>query len=341
MARFDYAGAVELLQGAKTVAVCGHVNPDGDCVGSAIALALALRAKGYDATPLVAAKTLPASLDFLPGYELLKPFGEYAATPDVFIAVDVPEAKRMGDAEALFTSAPKTAVFDHHEGPASFADVSYGDPSAAAASLLIWEFAQHLGVERAEGIAACCYTALVTDTGSFQYQNTDVAALRAAAEMVDAGANAAEIATNLFQRKPLAALSIETLAAQRIRFMEGGRAALSWIDDADLARVGATREDAEDLIDVVRQIDGVEVAALLKGQKDGHIRGSLRSKTGLDISIAARAMNGGGHKAAAGFTLEGEIGAEAFDTVGTQIAALFGCEYRGWDEAGALGKGDN
>lgn len=335
MARFDYTGAVELLDGAHRVAVCGHINPDGDCVGSALALTLALRARGVEATPLVAAHTLPASLDFLPGFELLEPASEYNGQPDVFIAVDVPEAKRMGDALPLFEAAPKTIVFDHHEGPASFADVNYGDPTAAAAALLVWEFARHLGAEDTPGVATCCYTALVTDTGRFQFQNADARALHAAAELVDAGADAADICLNLYQRKPLATLELEALAVQRVHFMCGGRAALSWIDDNDLASLGATREDAEDLIDVIRQLAGVEVAVMLKGQQDGHIRGSLRSKSELDVAAVARKMNGGGHKAAAGFSLTGDI-EPALDTVGGHMAELFNCTYLGWEDANAF-----
>lgn len=335
MARFDYAGAIALLENARRVAVCGHINPDGDCVGSALGLALALRERGIEATPLVAAHALPASLDFLPGFELLELASEYRGHADVFIAVDVPSADRLGDGIPLFTAAPKTIVFDHHEGPASFATESYGDPTAAAAALLVWEFAQQLGVEHAPGIATCCYTALVTDTGRFQFQNTDARALRAAAELVEAGANASDICLNLFQRKPLTTLELETLTVQRARFMCGGRAVLSWIDDDDLARLGATREDAEDLIDTIRQLEGVEVAVMLKGQAGGHIRGSLRSKSELDVAAVARKMSGGGHKAAAGFSLTGAI-EPALDTVGGHLAELFNCTYAGWEDAATL-----
>lgn len=321
MAGFDYAGAVSLLKEAKTVALCGHRNPDGDCLGSVLALAQALQSLGIEAAPLLATREKPQLYDFLPGFEQLTPAADYSGEPDVFVMLDVPEDARMDDAAAVRARSRATVKIDHHAGPADIADYSYIDTDAAAAGVLVWELLPQLGAERTAGIARCCYAALLTDTGSFRFQNADQRAFEAAAQMVAAGAEPSLVATMVYQRKSLAALQLESRVAQRARFACGGRMVISWMDEADLAELGATKDDCEELTDVVRQIAGPEVSVILRGQGD-HIRGSIRSKTTHDVQAIAKKMNGGGHKAASGFTLYGDI-QEAIDTVIGHVAASF------------------
>ena len=186
--KLDYTQGIELLDGAHSIAICGHVNPDGDCLGSVLALTLGLRSLGYEVTPLLATREQPKLYDFLECYADFVPACEYHARPDVFILVDVPSVSRSGDGEYVFKRAKRTLVIDHHQGDASFADVGYVDSSAAAAGMLVWDFLEQAGVEMTPQIATCCYTALVTDTGRFQFQNADSRALMAAADMAAAGA---------------------------------------------------------------------------------------------------------------------------------------------------------
>ena len=127
-----------------------------------------------------------------------------------------------------------------------------------------------------------------------------------AAQMVAAGAEPSLVASMVYQRKSLAALQLESRVAQRARFACGGRLVVSWMDDSDLAELGATKDDCEELTDVVRQIDGPEVSVILRGMGT-HIRGSIRSKTDYDAAAVAKTMNGGGHRAASGFTLYGPM----------------------------------
>ncbi|MGN0072629.1 MAG: bifunctional oligoribonuclease/PAP phosphatase NrnA [Coriobacteriales bacterium] len=321
MAGFDFSGAVELLKNARTVALCGHRNPDGDCLGSVLALAQALQSLGIQATPLLATREKPQLYDFLPGFGQLVPAADYSGQPDVFVMLDVPEDARMDDAAAVRARSAVTVKIDHHAGPADIADYSYIDEDAAAVGVLVWELLPQLGVEPTPGMARCCYAALLTDTGSFRFQNADQRAFEAAAQMVAAGAEPALVATMVYQRKSLAALQLESRVAQRAQFACDGRLVISWMDDADLVELGASKDDCEELTDVVRQIDGPEVSVILRGQGD-HIRGSIRSKTSHDVQAIAKKMNGGGHRAASGFTLYGNI-QEAIQTVIAHVAASF------------------
>lgn len=329
--RLDYAAALELLQGARSVAVCGHVNPDGDALGSVLGMTLALRKMGYDAKPLLATRDCPETYDFLEGFASLVPACEYHASPDVFVSVDVPSIQRTGDGAHVFARASRSIALDHHQGPADFADVNLVDADAAAAGMLVWDFAQAAGVADA-AIATCCYTALLTDTGGFQFQNADFRALSAAATMVDAGADPAAIAGAVYQRASVAKLRLHALVTDRMQSICDGHAVLSYVTEDDFAALGATLEDGESLIDTIRQLGGIDVAVMLRGQGPV-VRGSIRSKAGRDVAAIARKMNGGGHAAAAGFTIKGTLD-QARATVtelleesfAAQAAQLDGCK---------------
>ena len=321
MMKLDYTQGIELLDGAHSIAICGHVNPDGDCLGSVLALTLGLRSLGYEVTPLLATREQPKLYDFLECYADFVPACEYHARPDVFILVDVPSVSRSGDGEYVFKRAKRTLVIDHHQGDASFADIGYVDSSAAAAGMLVWDFLEQAGVEMTPQIATCCYTALVTDTGRFQFQNADSRALMAAADMAAAGAIPSEVARYVYQRRSWAALQLESLVVRRLELLFDGRLALSWACESDFEELGASKEDGDSLIDAIRQLDGVEIAVMLREQGP-IVRGSIRSKTDRDVAAIAAKMNGGGHKAAAGFTIHGKL-PEARAIVEELVAASF------------------
>ena len=315
MAQLDFGEALKHLQGERSVAVCGHVNPDGDALGSVLGLTLVLRKLGYEATPLLASRDCPRIYDFLAGYGDLVPACEFEGDPDVFISVDVPSIQRTGDGVHVFERAKKSIAIDHHQGKAEFADLSFVDAGAAAASLLVWEFARQAGVQRDAAIATCCYTALVTDTGRFQFQNADAAAFAAAGEMIEAGASPCEVAFKVYERESMAGLQLRARALQRMELICGGRAVLSYVTQDDFAELGALPEDGEELIDSVRELGGVDVVVMLREQGP-IIRGSLRAKAALDVSGVAVQLGGGGHAAAAGFTVKGSYAAAKKQVIG-------------------------
>lgn len=329
MAELDYSKGIELLRSAHTVAICGHVNPDGDCLGSVLALAAGLRDMGHDVVPLLATRDKPRTYDFLEGYDELVPACEYHGNPDLLILADVPNAQRSGDGEYVFRRAKRTMVIDHHQGDGSFADVAYVDVSAAAVGMLVWDFLAQAGARLTSQIATCCYTALVTDTGKFQFQNADERALQAAADMAGAGASPSYISSKVYQRRSWAAIQLEGLVIQRLERLLDGKVALSWVREADFRALGADKDDGDSLIDAIRQLGGIEIAVMLRDQ-GSIVRGSIRSKSDFDVSAIAQTMNGGGHKAAAGFTIHGSL-EEARAIVEKNIEAALSAS----DESGA------
>ncbi len=285
--------------------ICGHVSPDGDCLSSQLALAHALRRCGKQvACVLVKDEPIEANLArVLPGSEELVFAGAFKGPVEVFIGVDVPTRERIGeDACRLLDSARASFTIDHHAVPQRMCDTSYTDPDAASTTMLVWELIGHMGIERSGAIATCCYTGLVTDTGRFQFQNTDARSMKLAAEMVEAGADPASVSREVFQNRTVASLHLEGVALQRMSFDDAGLSVISYLTRADFERFGAVKSDAEPLVNVIRSVAGVRVACMLREQEDC-IRGSIRAKDDTNVAAIAEGLGGGGHIAAAGFTL--------------------------------------
>ena len=329
--------ARELLR-RDDIVICGHVSPDGDCLGSQLALAHALRACGKRVSCVLAEEdaSIDGGLAFLPGIDGLVPPSACEGPVGAFVGVDVPTVERIGDAARLHAAAAFTATIDHHAVPTTMAELVYVDPDAAATALLVWElvtgFLPALDEDVRAKVALCAYTGLATDTGRFQYQNTDAACLRAASEMVAAGADPARVAREVFQSRRLASVRLEARAIERMRFAADGQVVLSWVSRADFEELGAVKADAEPLINALRSVAGVRVACMLREQGEG-IRGSLRAKDETDVSALARRYGGGGHVAAAGFTLHGDLQEQA-TAVLADLAALVAPEAGGGAASG-------
>lgn len=291
----------------ETFAICGHVNPDGDCLGSQLALEQGLRVLGKRVTGLLATdQPIEQKLCFLPGSEHLVPAKDFDEDVEVFIAVDVPNVDRLKDAACVHDRAQYRITIDHHASDTSMADLNYVDPDSPSASDLVWELLKLLDcVDEAQ--ALCALTGIMTDTGRFTYQNTTPVCLIHAAETVEAGAEPNLIAREFFQSRSLPSLRLEQVMLSRMMFFCNGAFVFSYLKDADFAEQGAIRDDAEILIDILRGIAGVRVALILKENGNGEIRGSLRAKDDTDVAQIARIFGGGGHRAAAGLTYHGSL----------------------------------
>lgn len=329
----DLAEIARFLLCHDDFVVCGHVSPDGDCIGSQLGLSAALRAAGKRVACVLARDDgFEKPFAFLPGAEGLVPAVRYEGPCRTFVAVDVPTRERIGAAAALLDQSEASLTIDHHAVDSTMSDLVYVDPDAAAAALLVWQVADFLGVDRRGDVAQCCYTGVVTDTGRFQYQNTDAFALSSAAEMVEAGADVSLVAREVFQSRSIPSLRLEGRAVERMRFGLGGGLVMSWVVPEDFDELGATRPDAEQLVDTLRSIAGVRVACILREQ-DGEVRGSLRAKDSSNVAEVAKSLGGGGHVAAAGFTLHGCSIEEACALVWDALVAAFGPAF-GFEGAG-------
>ena len=318
----------QVLLKAKDICICGHTNPDGDAIGSATALGCALKKLDKSVSLLLADddSDLDPKFDFLPGADGYVHAKGLDRTFEVFVCVDVPNADRLGTSAAAIHERSKTTVtIDHHANPFRASDLSYTDPDAASTTLIIWQLIKCLGIDADADIATCTLSGLMTDTGSFQYQNSDPLAFMAAAEMVKAGASPNDISNNLFQRKSLAAVELEGVTIKNMQMLCDGKIALSYITLADMERTQATKSDCDTLINVLRSIEGVDVACILKEQPDC-IRGSFRAKGDTDVAAIAREFEGGGHRAAAGFTMHEDL-VPALAIITKRLSSIFesGC----------------
>ncbi len=301
-----YHHAAVALRRAPSVVVCGHLRPDGDAVGSTLALTLALRSVGVPAVPTLAEKSarVPKTYDFLPGTGLYVPLGDLEV-PSVFVALDTPNPGRLGEAAELAQAADTLVMLDHHPDAIEWGTVNVRDPKASSTSLMVWRLVTGaLEVTPTPEIAMCCYVGLITDTGRFQYDNTTSDAMREAADMLDVGVEPAEVARLVYQDRSVGSLALEARAMERITVCNHGRSAWSWIEEGDFAETGAIVEEAEYLPDAVRLLGGIDAVALLRVWGD-EVRVGLRSKTGADVGAVARHFGGGGHRAASGFTYHG------------------------------------
>lgn len=302
------AEVAHALSDYTSFVICGHVNPDGDCLGSQLALAHALRGLGKQVTCVLAkADPIDQNLAFLPGLSDMVFAGDYQGPVEVFVAVDVPTVERMGAAAALHERACVRFTIDHHAVDTTMAEYTYVDPASPSTTMLIWKLACLLGVTTPD-VALSALCGLITDTGRFAYQNTTPEAFELAAEMMRAGASPVVVSREFFQNRSRASLELERLVLDRMEVSEQGMFACSYLMLADFEEQGAIKADAEPLIDTLRSVRGVRVALILRENKPGEVRGSLRAKDDTtDVAQVARVFDGGGHKAAAGFTFKGTM----------------------------------
>jgi phosphoesterase RecJ-like protein len=295
--------AAAAVNAARSIVVSCHLHPDGDALGSALALRRALAQAGRPAVASFSEPfTLPPNYDFLPGIDELVPPGQVPTDADLFICFDTGSKDRLGTLVPAFDGARQTIVIDHHASNTRFGDLNLIDAAAPASAVLCRDLLRHLGLPLDTGTATCLYTGLVTDTGRFAYQATTADTHRLAAELLDAGVQQYEVAKAIFETNDIGYLRL--LGEALGRMQQVAEASLVWtsVSLADLARHGVGMDQTEGLIDVIRTDAASDTAAVLKEQPDASWKVSLRSKGRVDVGAIAAALGGGGHKFAAGFT---------------------------------------
>jgi phosphoesterase RecJ-like protein len=305
----EIGAVVAALADNERFLVTSHENPDGDALGSLLAMHLALTALGKDSVMVMAGPApLPGEYRFLalPERGLLR--GVPADhTERVLVAVDCAQESRI-TAPELHARAPLTVNIDHHHDNTRFGSVNLVAPEASSTGELLADLFEPLGVAITPEIAEALYTAIVTDTGRFQYQNTTPRTLRVAADLIEAGADAHKVFQGVYESVQFAKLKLLARALDRASVHEGGRVVVSFLVRADFGEVGAVEPYSEGIIDFLRAVEGAELAALIREppRSDAPARKvSLRSSIDeIDVSAIARKSGGGGHPQAAGFSSE-------------------------------------
>lgn len=301
--------AAEAIGKAEKIALACHVGPDGDALGSMLGLAIAASNAGKEVVASFGSPfVLPPSLSFLPTDHLVPP-KEFPKEPELMIALDAGSAERLGELGSHSSDASTVLVIDHHVTNEGFGDIAVVDPSAAATGELVYRILGVLDWKVTPEVAQCLHTALVTDTGRFSYANTTPDTLRIAAELVDAGAVPSEISRHVYEQEPFGYLKAVSLAMGRAVLDPELRVVHTTITHEDLDNAGIDWGETENLIDLLRLAVEADTAILAKGHEDGRVKVSMRSRGDTDVGALAASMGGGGHRLAAGFTVEDDVDA--------------------------------
>jgi len=302
---FDAIGGA--LRQHHRFAVLSHVRPDGDALGSTLALALALKELGKD----VRAWNEEGMLDkysFLAGAELLTLPPNAPEEFDVAIALDTATQNRLGKAAEAVRKANLWINIDHHPSNPGYGDLVYIDPIAPATGQILFELITTAKLPMTPAVAENLYAAISTDTGSFQYPNTTARTFEIAADLIRAGVNVGRLSQLLYENYPKRRVELLRLLLSTMQF--GCNDKLAWFSlSQEMAKsVGALPEDNEGLIDHLRAIRGVIVAIFFEELADGKVRVSMRSKNeAVDVCAICQSFGGGGHTLAAGARVRGTL----------------------------------
>jgi phosphoesterase RecJ-like protein len=290
----------DILLSENDFLVATHINPDGDAVGSLLGMTLALQEMGKRAWAHFP-NGLPPTFEFLPGRNLLKPDpAAISPAPRWIIALDTATENRIaGDISGLRPAASLINI-DHHRTNPGFGHVNLIDPLAASTAEIVHRIIKAAGRPISAAVAKCLYTGLVSDTGCFRFGTVTSSSLQIGAELLSTGVVSYEVTQALYEENPMSRIRLECLVLERVEILLDGALAVSTVSTQDLAAVGATQDDTENLVDRLRQIQGVEVGALITQVSDKLTRASLRSKGRLDVSAIAAGLGGGGHRGASG-----------------------------------------
>jgi phosphoesterase RecJ-like protein len=312
MATPDADAVLDALRANERFVVTSHENPDGDALGSLLAMHLALQSLGKDSVMVLGGPApLPGEYHFLG----LEAHGLLHSAPGdtaerVLVAVDCAQESRIVEPR-LVEEARLTVNVDHHHDNTRFADVNLVVADASSTAEVLADLFVELPVALTPPIAEALYTAIVTDTGRFQYSNTTPKALRLASDLVEAGANVGKVFVEVYESTPFPKLKLLARALEHARELSGGRIVVSELRRDDFEAAGAEEPYSEGIIDHLRAVDGAELVALVRELPAGASaarKGSLRSHPdGVDVSAIARGFGGGGHRRAAGFSTDLEM----------------------------------
>ncbi len=306
----DWSPFVALVQRHQRFLLTAHIRPDGDALGSMLALADGLSQLGKTVQTTVAS-SIPPRYDFLDPEKRVRqlrlPGSEYQGA-EVVVVLDTGTWNQLGDFGTLLKSHPgPRVVIDHHLTQDDLGATRFVDTAAEATGRLTYDALMALGVRLESATAERLFVALAMDTGWFRHQNTGPTTLELAARLVEAGARPTRIYELLFEQNSLARLRLVGLVLSRMQVLHGGRIAITEVHRGDYEATGAIPQDSEDLVNYTRSMAGIEVGLFLLEQPRGGVKVSFRSRETVDVACLAERFGGGGHRLAAGAIVEAPL----------------------------------
>jgi phosphoesterase RecJ-like protein len=305
----------DVLKKSRCPLILPHIDADGDCLGSSLALSLVLRKMGSN--PVICLEEeMPDMYKFLPGRDMITVYREGRDFhSDLVIAVDVGDVQRLGERAVYFRDAKITVNIDHHVTNTFFADINDVRPGYSSVGEIMVDIIDELGTGFDRDTAECLYVAIAFDTGGFRYGNTTSGTHIAASRLLGTGIDVAGISRKIFETVSYEKVMLTGEVAGTIRLVCGKRVCVMRITHEMMKKTGASEEDCEGIINIGRSIRGVEVAVLLREHGNG-IKANLRSNEFVDVAEIASMFGGGGHQRAAGFFLDGDIDAVEEKVIG-------------------------
>jgi phosphoesterase RecJ-like protein len=310
---------LEQLKNGRSFLLISHISPDGDTIGSVLALRLALLSLGKKVS-IVCDGVIPAFIPPLPGLDdYLKP-EEVNGGYDTAIAVDVSAPELMGNSGPLFEAASCRMVVDHHATNPAFGDINWIRRGESACCQIIYDAVRELGIALNRELAECLLLGLSTDTGHFQYSSTTALTMETAAALVDAGADISRLTRYLYRSQSMSKVRLTKLVYSKMHFADNEQIGMVELTMDDVAQTGASKEDMDGLVNIPLEISGVRFAFLASEQEKG-IKISLRAMEPDTVNDVAAQFGGGGHAQAAGCTIRGLSLYEAAEKVLQAIEA--------------------
>lgn len=293
---------VNKIKSAKKIAILSHIFPDGDAIGSSLALYIALK-KLNKTVDIYNQDGVPNIYAFLPGASKILTEWNNNLIYDLAIVLDTGDLERIGKCIEVFNSSLQKINIDHHITNSNFGEINYIETEASAVGEIVYRIINLLNVKLDKDIAECLYTALATDTGGFRYSNTTSTCMRLAADLIGYGIDIADICRKIFDLTSETKVRLIGAVLNTLETFSNGKIAVIYITSEQMEKLKAKLEDCEGIVNFARNIIGVEAAAFLVELPQNRIKVNLRSNNYIDVSEIAQKFSGGGHKKAAGCIL--------------------------------------
>lgn len=314
---------VSAIEADESILIASHLNPDGDAIGSSLALALALR-KMNKHVVVYNRDGVPYQFDHLPGAAMITTTLDQEKSFDSAIVVDCSELERVGNNFASMVTTKKWINIDHHLTNEYFADISLIDKNACSTGYLIYHVIKALPVEIDKEIADNIYTTIIVDTGSFRYSNATKEAFNAAGELVSLGVSPWDISNRVYENQPLGRVKLLSRVLETLKVSNSGKVASLVVTKEMMDSTGTSHAETDGFVNYARSVEGVEVAFLVREINENEYKISYRSKGLVNVASAARLFGGGGHRNAAGCLIKGSLDEAikaAFDAAEKEINA--------------------